>query len=175
MVIFDTNVLVLFFANKLSPLDQARMKGLLRDLRSKREPVGIPAQVWAEFIDQAGPDEISSTNSLFKGSSFRLLNYDLRSAMETVEVARNGRTTRKASNADKRPRQAVKVDWQIIAMARVYSARFILTNDEPMSKESERAGIRCLSINALEVPEELRQGSLPLDDFIQQPVTGPRA
>lgn len=172
MVIFDTNVLVLFFAKRLSPIDQARITGLLRDLRRKKEPVGIPAQVWAEFLDEASPEEIAASHSLFKGSSFRLLNYDLRSAVETVEVARSGRAVRKSSKDEKRPRQAVKVDWQIIAMARVYSARFILTNDGPMSLESERAGLKCLTIAALELPDDLRQGSLELVAYNEQPTLG---
>lgn len=160
MVILDTNALVLFFGNRLNQDDSLRMQGLLLDLRKKRESIGIPAQVWAEFIEQADPREIEATQSIFKTSAFRLLSYDLRAAMETVEVVKLGRPARKSDKGPKRPRHAVKVDWQIIAVAKVHGARLLITNDQDMITEARRAGVRCSRIDDLPIPDGLRQHKL---------------
>lgn len=163
MVILDTNALVLFFGKRLNQDDSLRMQGLLLELRKKRESIGIPAQVWAEFIDQAGQAEIEATQNIFKTSAFRLLSYDLRAAMETVEVVRLGRSARKSEVGGKRPRQAVKVDWQIIAVAKVHSARLLITNDVDMINEAQRSGVRCIKIQDLPIPDGLRQHNLELN------------
>ena len=57
MVIWDTNILALYFSNRLSPDDHLRVKGLVAELARKREAIGIPAQVWAEFLEAATENE----------------------------------------------------------------------------------------------------------------------
>lgn len=145
--------------------EQLRMEGLVAAMRSKREPIGIPAQVWAEFLDAASEDEISQSQALMRTSAFRFLPYDMRAAVETVDVARAGRAARKAMKGKLRERQAVKVDWQIIAVAKVHRARLLLTNDRDMQTEATRSGIACCSIADLEIPDALRQHALEYDDL----------
>ncbi|CAI8802862.1 hypothetical protein EMIT0P74_10126 [Pseudomonas sp. IT-P74] len=83
--------------------------------------------------------------------------------METVEVVRLGRSARKSDKSAKRPRQAVKVDWQIIAIAKVHGARLLITNDGDMRSEAERSGVRCIQISDLPIPDGLRQHDLDLE------------
>lgn len=163
MVILDTNALVLFFGKRLSSEDSLRMQGLFHALRAKKESIGIPAQVWAEFLDQAGERELGATQNIFKTTAFRLLPYDLKAAMETVEVVKAGRSVRKASTGEKRPRQSVKVDWQIIAIAKANGARLLITNDSDMLAEAQRSGVSCSRICALPIPDHLRQHDLELE------------
>lgn len=163
MVILDTNALVLFFAKRLGLDDTLRMQGLMLDLRKKRESIGVPAQVWAEFLDQAGDDEVAATQDIFRTVAFKLLAYDLRAAVETVEVVRAGRSARKSEKGPKRPRHAVKVDWQIIAVAKVHGARMIVTNDVDMRTEALRSGLKAVPISDLPIPEGLRQHQLDLN------------
>ncbi|MNR27869.1 hypothetical protein D3C85_1451620 [compost metagenome] len=80
--------------------------------------------------------------------------------METVEVSRVGRAARKAAKGKLRERQAVKVDWQIIAVGKVNRARLLLTNDGDMRTEASRSGLNSLGIADLEIPDALRQHSL---------------
>lgn len=137
-----------------------RMQGLMHGLRKMRESIGIPAQVWSEFLDQAGQAEITATQAIFKTSAFKLLSYDLRAAVETVEVVRAGRHARRSDKSVKRPRHSVKVDWQIIAVAKVHGARLLITNDEDMRAEAERSGVKCLGIAELPMPDGARQHHL---------------
>jgi predicted nucleic acid-binding protein len=162
LVILDTNALVLFFGKRLNQDDTLRMHGLLLELRRKRESIGIPAQVWAEFLEQAGQAEVDATQNIFKTTAFKFLNYDLRASLETVEVVRAGRAARKGEKSEKRPRQAVKVDWQIIATAKAHNARLLITNDADMASEAGRSGLSCMSIGQLQIPEDLRQHQLDL-------------
>ena len=163
MVILDTNALVLFFGRRLNSEDSLRMQGLFQILRAKKESIGIPAQVWAEFLDQAGERELNATQSIFKTTAFRLLPYDLKAVMETVEVVKAGRSARKSSKGEKRPRQSVKVDWQIIAITKANGARLLITNDVDMLAEAERSGVSCAKIGDLPIPDHLRQHDLELE------------
>lgn len=157
MVIWDTNILALYFSNKLSQDDHLRVKGLVAEMASKREPIGIPAQVWAEFLEAATENEAAQSVALFKTNAFKLLSYDMRAAIETSQVAKRGQVARKGNSNKDRARQAVKVDWQIIAVAIVNNARMILTNDQPMLTECGRHKVKCLSIRDLEIPDGSRQ------------------
>lgn len=153
---------MLFFGKRLNQDDTLRMQGLFIELRRKRESIGIPAQVWAEFIEQAGQAEVDATQNIFRTAAFKFLNYDLRASLETVEVVNTGRSARKNEKGEKRPRQAVKVDWQIIAIAKAHNARLLITNDVDMASEARRSGLSCLSIRQLQIPEDLRQHQLDL-------------
>lgn len=90
MVIWDTNILALYFSGRLSSDDQIRMNGLVSELSRKKETIGIPAQVWAEFLEAASQEEAEESVKLFKSNAFALLAYDMRCAIETAEVARQG-------------------------------------------------------------------------------------
>lgn len=162
MVIWDTNILALYFGRRLEGDDQLRMDGLVAELARKREPIGIPAQVWAEFLHAASPEEFEQSQSLLKTSAFRFLPYDMRAAIENAEISKAGQAARKSLKGKIRERQAVKVDWQIIAIAKVHNARILLTNDDAMLKEAERAGTTCQSISDLPIPDALRQHHLNL-------------
>jgi predicted nucleic acid-binding protein len=157
LVIWDTNILALYFAKRLSGDDALRMDGHVAELERKREPVGIPAQVLAEFLEGAKPDEVALSFNLLKTTAFKVLPYDMRAAVETVEVSKSGHAARKAQKEKKRERQAVKVDWQIIAVAKANSARLLVTNDADMISEANRCGLTCMSIADFTIPDELRQ------------------
>ncbi|WP_447789444.1 type II toxin-antitoxin system VapC family toxin [Pseudomonas farris] len=163
MVIWDTNILALYFSNRLSPDDHLRVKGMVSELARKREPIGVPAQVWAEFLEAATADDAAQSIALFKTNAFKLLTYDMRAAIETAEVARRGHAARKGSQNKDRGRQAVKVDWQIIAVAIVNNARLILTNDQPMLSECRRHKVQCMAISDLPIPDDLRQHPITFD------------
>lgn len=164
MVIWDTNVLALYFAKRLSGDDALRMDGHVAELKRKREPVGIPAQVLAEFLEGAKPEEVAMSFNLLKTTAFKVLPYDMRSAVETVEVAKSGHTARKAQKGQKRERQAVKVDWQIIAVAKANNARLLVTNDTDMLNEANRCGLACMTIADFTIPDELRQHPMPFQE-----------
>lgn len=166
MVIWDTNILALYFSGRLSSDDQIRMNGLVSELSRKKETIGIPAQVWAEFLETASQEEAEESVKLFKSNAFSLLAYDMRCAIETAEVARQGQTVRKSTKGPKRDRQAVKVDWQIIAIAKVNQARLLLSNDGPMAAEAIRQGLNCMKISELPIPDNGRQHSIRFEEDI---------
>lgn len=164
MVIWDTNILALYFSRRLSSDDQLRMDGLVVELARKREPIGVPAQVWAEFLEAASQQEAEESVKLFKSNAFVLLSYDMRCAIETAAVARQGQAVRKITKEKKRDRQTVKVDWQIIAIAKVNRARLLLSNDGSMVAEAIRQGLHCMKISELPIPENGRQHSMRFEE-----------
>ena len=78
-------------------------------------------------------------------------------------MVKAGRSARKSSKGEKRPRQSVKVDWQIIAIAKANGARLLITNDVDMLAEAERSGVSCAKISDLPIPDHLRQHDLELE------------
>lgn len=160
MVVWDTNVLALYFGKKLSPDDQLRMDGLVAEMKRKREPIGIPAQVLAEYLVGVPVAERQQALSIFASTSFRFLPYDQKSALETIMLGQQA-IKRKASG---RPRQAVKVDCQIIAIAKSNRCRLLLTNDHDMIIEAIGYGLHATSIASLDIPDSLKQHKLELPD-----------
>lgn len=140
------------------------MEGLVAELSHKREPIGVPAQVWAEFLEAASQEEAETSVKLLKSNAFALLSYDMRCAIETAVVAKQGQAVRKNAKGVKRDRQAVKVDWQIIAIAKVNGARLLLSNDGPMTAEAIRQGINCMKISERPIPDNGRQHSMRFEE-----------
>lgn len=150
MIIWDTNVLALYFGKRLSPDDQLRVDGLVQEMRNRREPIGMPAPVFAEFLTGLSSTEKHHAFAVFGTAAFKFLPYDKKAAVETSMLA-----GKKISSA--RPRQAVKVDRQIIAIAKSSGARMILTNDTEMIQESIRFEVAAMSISDLIIPDKLKQ------------------
>jgi len=149
LVVWDTNVLALYFGKRLTAEDELRVEGLLQDMRKRREPIGIPAPVFAEFMAGITSTEKANAVALFSSTAFRFLPYDKKAAIETAMLI-----GRKVAG---RPRQAVKVDRQIIAIAKANGARSILTNDTDMAADARHFGVTAQSIDKLEIPDQLKQ------------------
>lgn len=152
---------MLYFGDRLSQNDKLRMEAHVQELGRKREPIGIPAQVLAEFLDLASQEQQLLAFGLLKTSAFKFLPYDMKACIETVEISKQEMANRKANKEEpKQPRQAAKVDWQIIAIAKSSDARLLLTNDGGLMNAGMRAGLSCLKITDLQIPDEMRQQSI---------------
>lgn len=156
LVVWDTNVLALYFGKRLTAEDELRVEGLLQGMRKNREPIGIPAPVFAEFMAGITSTEKINAVALFSSAAFRFLPYDKKAAIETSML-----TGRKVSG---RPRQAVKVDRQIIAIAKANGARSILTNDTAMAADARCFGVMAQSIGELDIPDRLKQHRIDFEE-----------
>ena len=58
--------------------------------------------------------------------------------------------------------QKVKVDWQVVAIAKARGCDLIVSSDTDVLKLGQAAGIRCQKVDDLPIPEALRQLPIPL-------------
>lgn len=138
------------------------MEGLIAGLRKRRESIGIPAPVLGEFLSKLTDEEKSRLDEILSSAVFKMLPYDVRCAHETAEMERAASLGGRRKGKEAKPRQAVKVDRQIIAIGRVNKSRLILTHDEDMIEEATRLGVTACRISDLEIPDSLRQQTLSL-------------
>lgn len=138
------------------------MEGLLASLKKRRIAIGIPAPVLGEFLSKLTDKEKTQFDSLQASSAFRMLPYDVRCAHETAEMEKAASLCGRRKGKDARPRQAVKVDRQIIAIALVNRASLILTHDIDVIDEAARHGMKACRISDLEIPDHLKQHKLEL-------------
>ncbi|MBK1663852.1 hypothetical protein CKO38_04280 [Rhodospirillum rubrum] len=173
MVIFDANFLLLLLDPDVDvpkdpatgrPLTRAkdRVEALIATLSKQREAIGIPTPVIAEILvhaGSAGPRYLSVVNNT---SRFRILPFDLRSAIELAAMTASAIAAGDKRSGSLAPWQKVKVDRQIAAIAIVGNASSIYTDDEGVMTLAKATKIPTISSWDLPLPPEDTQGTLDI-------------
>ncbi|NHZ90228.1 PIN domain-containing protein [Massilia sp. CCM 8733] len=144
MILFDANVLV-----ELSRLETSETKegiqGLVSELRLSKTVIGIPAPAWAEYL--CGSDASASIlSTAFRSRSYvRILPFDDIGAYEAALIHQEiVSATGNKKGRSTHPWQQVKIDRQILAIARQYRVSAIYTNDDNMIADADVLKIPCL-------------------------------
>ena len=164
VVAFDTDALSLLLNPSAKPPNdpvtqkpiekpKERMELLVEDLQKKRARIAIPAPVLAEFLvlaDEAGPDYLKIIDN---NSSFDCAPFD---ALAAIEAAASQR--RAFAEGDKKSGaigswQKVKVDRQIVAIAKVLGADCLYTGDADVLNIARRDGVPTTALWDLPAPE----------------------
>jgi hypothetical protein len=162
MVIFDNTFLCLLFHPSARPPNDAQGKPIIRcqeridhlvsELETKKEKIIIPTPALAELLVIAGASYTQYLDEINGRACFKFADFDQRAA---IEVALKMAAAIKAK--DKRsgtlsPHQKIKFDRQIVAIARVQSARAIYTDDKDVISLAEQAGIPTVKVEDLPMP-----------------------
>ncbi len=140
----DTGLPVLFA--------RERIEGLVADLAKKKSKVIIPTPALGEFLaiaEESGPDYLSQ---LENHSVFQLEPFDVRAAVEAAAMLRAALAAGNKKSGATGPWQAVKVDRQIVAIAKVLGVERIYSNDGDIRNIAEAAGLAVSHVRELEVP-----------------------
>ncbi|OWY33701.1 PIN domain-containing protein [Herbaspirillum aquaticum] len=170
MIIFDANILISLATMEESELTYDRLMGLLQDLIASKTVIGVPAPAWAEFL--CGTDIATSpvVMGLRKKSAIRILPFDEVAAFEAAFIHRGAMAIGKKKGAAKAPWQQVKIDRQILAIARQNQVSTIYTDDENMILEASRLGI--LTVQSKDIPLKQKQTSLDFSGLESQEAFG---
>lgn len=167
MIIFDANILI-----SIAVLDEndptfERITGLIQDTVNARTVIAVPAPAWAEFL--CGTDIATSDiiNALKKRGAIRILPFDEVAAFEASLIFRGAMSSGKKKGASHAPWQGVKVDRQILAIARQYGIKTIYTDDANMAAEAARLGIDAIA--TADLPLKPKQATLEFEDEPPQP------
>lgn len=156
-VVFDNSVLCLLLHPEADvPTDPAtgapvtrpqdRIAHLVEQLREQKARILIPAPVLAEFLTVADPAYLDEINA---SQHFEVVPFDQRAAVEAAVSLRadiaegRGKTAGSTSNWQK-----VKIDRQVVAIAKVREARAIYTTDRDIRNLAALASIPCGPVEA---------------------------
>ena len=175
MVIFDSNFVLTFLCEaKKAPIDPVtkqpltyyneRVAHLVDCLKKEKQTIGIPTPVLSEIgiqSDRATPELVSELASY---KWFEFLSFDTISAIECALMARTGfqQGNKKYDGNDGAVWQKLKIDRQIFAIAKAYSAQRIYTTDTDLLKLGSVHEVECVRIFDLPVPDSAKQMSLDM-------------
>jgi predicted nucleic acid-binding protein len=171
MVVFDASVLLLLLDPDAKPPNdpatgqpvehaKARIEYLIATLEPQRTKVIIPTPVLSEVLVRAGDAAPAYLEELNRSARFRIASFDIRAAVELAALTREaleGGDKREGATA---PWQKVKVDRQIVAIARTEEAATIYSDDDDVQRFAKRAGIEVIGIAQLPLPPENPQRTL---------------
>lgn len=148
MVVFDTATLLLsFFPSAGPPIDprtghaltqaQARVDHLIEKLSNSGEVVLVPTPVLTELLCRADDQKDRIMRDLNKGNRFRIGAFDQRAAFELALMLEDWRIAGKPRDPNETAAK-VKLDRQIVAIAKVNGAHTIYTDDDGLMKFAQK-------------------------------------
>ncbi len=156
-VAFDSVILGAYIHPRAAypkPVDRVpeRLEYLVESLVAARATIIIPAPALSEFLVLAGTDAPLYLAELTNNAVFVVEPFDLRAAVEAAESQ-----TRALAAGDKKAGatgswQKVKVDRQIVAIAKVHGVDELYTEDEDVRRLAEFDGIPVKSVRDLPLP-----------------------
>lgn len=123
----------------------------------------IPTPALAEFL--VGADEVGYQwlNSMEGKSRFQIAAFDRRAAMECALLEAKARRNGNKKGGSKAAWQKVKVDRQVLAIAKLHGAAFLMTADTQLSQFANGCGMETRVIDDLPLPESVKQRKLELE------------
>lgn len=172
MAVFDANILILLLdPDKPAPLDpttgkpvthaRTRIEHLVDLLEESSDRVLVPTPALSELLvgaALAGPDYLRIIESR---SVFVVAPFDKRCAVELAEMSRSARDAGEKSGGSQEPWQKVKLDRQIVAIAKVNREQRIYSTDVGVLTFARRAGLQAFSLADIQLPPDKLQSRLP--------------
>lgn len=163
MIILDTSALVAWAVTDRDGDDAVRLAYLFERAETDGVNVGIPAPAFAEFLVRADEATTSMLAVIDRKRGLSILPFDKRAAHECalLDRAALGVGVKRAGGGQ--PWQKVKIDRQILAIARVHNCQLLVTNDSGLAVLARRVGTAVSAIKDLEMPDAAKQIRLPLN------------
>lgn len=141
-----------------------RIQYLVHRLSQNKSKIIIPTPALSEALVTAGPEASQKiVEDLQKYAVFAIEPFDTRAALEAAAMLRTALANGNKRGPTKAPWQKVKVDRQIVAIARVHGATEIYSDDGDVAALGALAKIKVISLSDLPLPPEKAQLSLELE------------
>jgi predicted nucleic acid-binding protein len=156
-VVFDANILIDLFNEKLKGERRQKLDFLVHGLTKSHIKVIIPTPSLTELLVRADKARGSYFQKINSTSVFSVAPFDSRAAMECsilLDAAWSKSEQRKISHSK------FKFDWQIVAIAASRSATAIYSDDSDIERAARLASIPVYKTSDLPLPESARQGEI---------------
>jgi len=125
-----------------------RVRFLIENLEHDKAKIIIPTPVLGEVLVHSGKDTDKFLETIRRSNRFDVAAFDQISAIESAELHRRFGTT-PANLRGNSTRQIIKIDRQIVAIAKVKGATTLYCDDETMAKFAETIGIKVIKLQEL--------------------------
>jgi len=177
-VLFDADHLILFFnptvANVVhpttkKPVDRVgdRVRFYLTEMSRTRTRVIVPTPALSEFLVLAGSEGSDYLTRIEESFAFRVAGFDAQAAVEAAANLLSAIGAGDKKGGATGAWQKIKVDRQIIAIAKVTGCVAIHSNDKDIRKLAKEVGIPVVHVSELPLPPP-ESGLLPFEGPQQQ-------
>jgi predicted nucleic acid-binding protein len=152
-IALDNNILLAFISESTTEYDSEgllKIRILKELVASKHVQVILPAPVLTEFLSR----ESTIRENLIDRSDFHVYAFDELSALQT---AVHHKTLKEGQIKSDNPRQAAKVDSQIIGLCVAHEIDVLYTEDIGLIKIANKLGLCCKKIADVEIPVDRKQ------------------
>lgn len=144
-------------------LARERIIGFIARAEKERRKLIIPTPATAELLTAIGPTSADYIRVINRKAVFEVRPFDDVAAMELAFLNRD-----RFASLDKKnklePWQKIKVDRQIIAIAKVAGCEQILTEDEGLANRARLCEIEPIKLADLPIPEAAKQHEFQLEE-----------
>lgn len=158
-IAIDANTLVKWSGPEDQEFSVARLNHLFAESATV---VIVATPALSEFLVRAGDAGQAWLAMVEKKRAFQVASFDRRAATECADLDRVALDSKDKRQGSKDVWQKVKVDRQILAIARVNRADKLITADFGLSKLCVACKITNMQIEDLDLPDSARQHSLDL-------------
>jgi hypothetical protein len=163
LIVFDATALMLMVhPDAMPPTDpvtgapvsqvRERFEFLEQRIQSSGETILIPAPALAEVLvglEDDGPAVIERLNG---SARFKIAEFDTMAAVELAAMTREAIRAGDKKDGSASPWQKVKIDRQIIAIARSRGAHAIYSDDEGLARFASNVGIQVVQTWSMLLP-----------------------
>ena len=162
IIAIDANCLVRWSNPSEHPDDAERLDLLLTTVSKAGGKLVIPMPAFAEYLVGTGEATAAWISSIERKKSVVLAPLDRRAAYECalIDRAAFGSGDKRSGRVD--PWQKIKIDRQIIAIARVNQVTLIVSNDTGVVNTALNVGLQAKSISELPASDGSKQQKLDL-------------
>ena len=137
-----------------APVSQVRerFEFLEQEIQRLGETILIPAPALAEVLVGLGDAGPSAIDRLNRSSRFKIADFDTMAAVELAAMTREAIRAGDKKSGSSSPWQKVKIDRQIVAIARTRGASTIYSDDEGLAKFATHLGMKVVPAWAMPLP-----------------------
>ena len=156
-VAFDSVVLGAYLHPEAAyprPVDRVpeRLNHLVETLEAAHAKIIVPTPALSEFLVLAASDAPAYVAELTRSTVFVVEPFDLKAAIEAAESQRRAMDAGSKKSAATGPWQKVKVDRQIVAIAKVHAVDELYSDDDDVRRLGEADGVAVRSVADLPLP-----------------------
>ena len=132
-----------------------RLALLLDNLSKQNERIVIPTPALAEVLVLVGPSGPEYVRLLDRSARFEIAPFDVRAAIENAQMLADAIAGgNKRSGLEDAPWQKIKIDRQIVAIARSRNIKTIYSTDRDIRKLAKDAGIEVRHLADVDPPPD---------------------
>lgn len=163
IVCIDCNTLVTWSTDSSDGLNKARLDHLFNEVATAKGRLIVPAPCLAEFLVRTDEATSEWLSSIEKKRSFQIVPFDRRAAFECSLLDRAALMTGDKKGGRFDSWQKIKVDRQILAIARSNNSTHLITDDAGLIASARKTELIVRSIADLDLPESAKQIKLNLN------------